>query len=194
MPRREGPKKREINPEERELLRRCIAGEVQAHDELCRKLRPAAMRMARHITRELGDAEDLVQESFCRLLSHLKNLRGEASITTWLYRTLTNLYRDKLRRLAKRPECPLDAPSVQGLPVMTAPDPAELVENRLWRRGFVAAVKKLSRRDRKVLWLHFRRDYSHAQIAARLNCTVDAVKCRLYRVTRHLRQELALEI
>lgn len=179
---------------EDELLARCAAGEEEAREELCRRLRPAALRMARQITRELGEAEDLVQESFCRLLGHLRGLRGEASVTTWLYRTLVNLYRDKLRRRARRRELPLEELPPAGLPpALTTPDPADLVESRWWRRRFVQVAKRLSRRDRKVLWWHFRRAYSHAQIAARLGCTVDAVKCRLYRAVRYLRRELAAE-
>jgi len=178
--------------EEEELLRHCVTGDEQAREELCRAYWPVALRMARYITGEAGEAEDLAQESFYRLLSHLPRFRGEASVTTWLYRTIINLYRDRLRQLTRRREYSLDSLPPRMTPfVLTTPDPAEVVEGRFWRRPFVKAVKKLSRRDRLVLWLHFRREYSHAQIAKRLNCTEDAVKCRLYRLTRYLRQELA---
>jgi len=144
--------------------------------------------MAHRIAGEVGEIEDLVQECFYRLLTHVRSLRGEARLTTWLYRTLINLYRDAAHKAARRKESPLEEVSSADL------DPAVVVEGRLWRQRLVQAVKKLSRRDRKVLWLHFRREYSHAQIADRLNCTVDAVKCRLYRTVRHLRQELSFEI
>ncbi len=174
--------------EEAALLRRCLAGEALAREELCRRYWPAALRMARHIAGETGEAEDLAQESLCRLLAHLRHLRGKASVTTWLYRTLTNLYRDKLRRASRIRECPLEEiPS-------SAQDPAVAIESRSWRKPLARAVRKLSRLDRKILWLRFRRGRSLAQIAAALSCTVDAVKCRLYRITRHLRQELAFEV
>ena len=174
--------------EEADLLRRCLAGEALAREELCHRYRPTALRMARRIAGEMGELEDLVQESFCRLLAHLRNLRGEASVTTWLYRTLTNLYRDKLRRASRIRECPLEEV------LSSAQDPALVLESRSWRKPLARAVRNLSRLDRKVLWLRFRRGLSLAQIASILCCTVDAVKCRLYRITRYLRQELAFEI
>ena len=138
--------------EEADLLRRCLAGEALAREELCHRYRPTALRMARRIAGEMGELEDLVQESFCRLLAHLRNLRGEASVTTWLYRTLTNLYRDKLRRASRIRECPLEEV------LSSAQDPALVLESRSWRKPLARAVRNLSRLDRKVLWLRFRRD------------------------------------
>ncbi len=187
-------KEKRISAEEAKLLELCSAGDARAREELCRRYWPAACKMANRLAGPGIETEDLVQESFCRLLSHIGSLRGEARITTWLYRTMTNLHHDRLRRLARWRECPLEALPVQaGQAGLVSPDPAELVEARWWRPRFVQAVRKLSRRDRQVLWLHFRRDYSHAQIARRLNCTVDAVKCRLYRIMRYLRRELSFE-
>lgn len=180
-----------MDDEEVRLLQRCQAGEEPAREELCRIYWPVAMRMARRIAGVSTEAEDLVQESFCRLLGHLQGLRGEASISTWLYRTLANLHQDRLRRLAKRREDPWDEAGARIHPA--AADPAEVIEGRLWRRRLARAAKNLSRKDRKLLWWRFRREYSHSQIARKLGCTVDAVKCRLYRITRYLRQELSFE-
>jgi RNA polymerase sigma-70 factor (ECF subfamily) len=189
----------EIRPpallEEIKLLHRCQNGDPSAREDLCTRYRPAALRMARKITGGSGEAEDLVQEAFCRLLAHLRSMRGEALITTWLYRTLRNLHHDRMRKAAKVRHYPLDAAAeIQRDYGTDNHDPFEFAERRLRRRRIILAARQLSRRDRRVLWLRFAREYSHAQIAARLDCTVDAVKCRLYRITKFLRGELAFDL
>src|SRR5947199_8632185 len=91
------------------LVRRAQAGDRSALAELVQSQQTYVYSIAMSLMHNPADAADMTQEAFVRLLRSLGTYRGETKFTTWLYRLVTNICLDGLRRLG-RPVDSLDEP------------------------------------------------------------------------------------
>ena len=80
------------------LLQQAHAGTRAASDELVRRLLPQAHAVAWRLTGNRADAEDVVQEAFCRLWQHAPRFEPRASVSTWFLTIVRNLCMDRFRR------------------------------------------------------------------------------------------------
>ncbi len=92
------PAREEGVAEDHALVRRAQLGEEQAFGELVRRHEQRAWRVARNLVPSDEDAQDLAQEGFVRVFKNLANFDFHYPFTTWLYRIVTNLSIDHLRR------------------------------------------------------------------------------------------------
>src|SRR5919199_4895956 len=92
------------------LVRRAQAGERAALAELVQSQQTYVYSIAMSLMHNPADAADMTQESFIRLMRSLHTYRAETRFTTWLYRLVTNICLDGLRRRG-RPIESLDEPS-----------------------------------------------------------------------------------
>src|SRR6478735_5509774 len=81
-----------------ELVREAQRGNHAAFEELVRHYDQAVLRLALHLTGSEQDAQDIYQEAFLRAYQNLDRFRFESSFYTWIYRIVTNLCLDHLRR------------------------------------------------------------------------------------------------
>jgi RNA polymerase sigma-70 factor (ECF subfamily) len=88
----------EEDAHDRELMRRAQAGEEGAFESLVRRHQRRAVRVARSMVPSDEDAQDLAQEAFLRVFRSLDRFDFQHAFTTWLYRIVTNLCIDHLRR------------------------------------------------------------------------------------------------
>ena len=86
------------------LIREAQGGNRTAFEELVRQYDQAVLRLALHLTGSESDAQDIYQEAFLKAYRHLGNFRFECSFYTWIYRIVTNLCLDHLRRRKTRKE------------------------------------------------------------------------------------------
>jgi RNA polymerase sigma-70 factor (ECF subfamily) len=86
------------NLPETDLIREAQAGSRTAFDALVRQYDQAVLRLAMHLTGSEQDAQDVQQEAFLKAYRYLGNFRFECSFYTWIYRIVTNLCLDHLRR------------------------------------------------------------------------------------------------
>src|SRR5947209_3491354 len=100
-------------PSDEQLLARFAAGERQVLDELFRRYRLPAYRVAYRLLGHEADALDAVQEGFVKALSHLGGFEGRSSFKTWLLRVVSNAALDLGRQRGRREAISFDAP---GLP------------------------------------------------------------------------------
>jgi RNA polymerase sigma-70 factor (ECF subfamily) len=161
----------------------------------------AAYGIARRLTRNPADAEDLVQDA--ALLAH----RGFASFTpgtnfrAWFFRILINCYYSGRRREKSRPvtselddtpDLYLYARSGQaGFPTQ-GPDPAAQLLEKLGTERIVEAINRLPEEYRMVSTLYFMDDLSYEEIAGVLQCPVGTVRSRLHRGRKMLQKALWL--
>ena len=89
---------------EMELIREAQAGSRAAFDALVRQYEHQVLRLALHLTGSEHDAEDIYQEAFLKAYRYIGNFRFECSFYTWIYRIVTNLCLDQLRRSKTRRE------------------------------------------------------------------------------------------
>src|ERR1051326_656217 len=95
------------------LVRRAQAGDAAALSELVQSQQTYVYSIAMSLMHNPADAADMTQEAFIRLLRSLGSYRGETRFTTWLYRLVTNICLDGLRRRV-RPVESLDDPAGGG--------------------------------------------------------------------------------
>ncbi len=171
------------------LMRR---GEPAAFAALMRRNNRRLYRLARSIVRDEAEAEDVVQETYVRALSHLDEFRGEASLTTWLARIAANEALGRLRR--RRPTVDLaQAENVVPLPGVGAINPESAAARREVRRVIERAVDALPANFRTVFMLRAVEQMSIEETAALLEIPPETVKTRFHRANRLLRQALTAE-
>ena len=93
-----------VRATEMDLIREAQAGSRAAFDALVRQYEHQVLRLALHLTGSEQDAEDIYQEAFLKAYRYLNNFRFECSFYTWIYRIVTNLCLDQLRRRKTRRE------------------------------------------------------------------------------------------
>ncbi len=142
-------------------------------------------RIRRYLERFSGQAEadDLVQDVFLRVSSSLRDFRGDAALSTWIYRIATNVAIDRSRRPDVRAvESSLDD---ENEPDLWLPDEQSLPDQEVMRREmyecFGQYVKDLPTRYRTVVILSDLEGLPNREVADVLGVSLDAVKIRLHR-------------
>src|SRR5215831_8199721 len=88
------------------LIRAAQAGDQDAFEQLVRTYDQSVLRLAMNLLRSPEDAKDVYQEAFLRVFRNLHNFRFDCSFHTWLYRIVTNLCLDQMRKRKVRKEEP----------------------------------------------------------------------------------------
>src|SRR5258707_3541546 len=96
-------------PSDEQLLERTSAGDRTALDDLFRRYRQPAYRVAFRLLGNEADALDAVQEGFIKALTHLQGFQGRSSFKTWLLRLVSNAALDVGRQRGRRETVSLDA-------------------------------------------------------------------------------------
>jgi len=156
------------------------------------ELAPRLVRSARRLTRDAFAAEDVVQIAFEKALRHLADFRGDASLSTWLHRIVTNEALVWLRSERRRArQLTRDGVSVS----LEAYDPAPQVPEALQLRERVAQVRegltRLGTAERDVLLRVFMEGQDYQTIAMETAAHRGAIKTRAFRARRRLRVLLA---
>lgn len=177
-------------------MQRLAAGHGPALNDLMSRHAERLFHYLIRVLRDESEAEDLAQETFVRVFQHSSKYDPSHKFTTWLYSIATNLARDRLRRLSRHPQVPLD-----GGPghdegaweqVIPASDPGPLEQLAGLERAEAVrrAVAELPEELRVPLVLAEYEEQSHAEIAAVLGCSSKAVEMRVYRARQFLRKRL----
>ena len=90
--------------DESALIRAAQRGDERAFEELIRQYDQSVLRLALNLLRSPEDANDIYQETFLRVYRNLHKFRYDCSFHTWLYRIVTNLCLDVLRKRKVRKE------------------------------------------------------------------------------------------
>src|SRR6266571_3875978 len=91
------------------LLKQAVAGERESLEELFRRYRLVAYRVAHRLLGNEADALDAVQEAFVKALTHLPSFQGRSSFKTWLLRVVSNAALDLGRQRGRRETVSMDA-------------------------------------------------------------------------------------
>jgi RNA polymerase sigma-70 factor (ECF subfamily) len=182
------------------LVREAQRGNRAAFEELVRQYDHAVLRLALHLTGSEQDAQDIYQEAFLKAYKNVANFRFECSFYTWIYRIVTNLCLDHLRRRRVRKE---DAPVGRDFEggefdlLDQTPDrrPGASPESDLLRRELGAringALDRLTPRERMVFELKHYHGLKLRTVGEMLNTTEETAKNTLFRATQKLRGALA---
>jgi RNA polymerase sigma-70 factor (ECF subfamily) len=168
-----------------ELLALVGSGDRQAYHVLVERHGRRVLAMARRMTGNPAEAEDVAQDAFLRVWQRAGDWRDQgAKFTTWLYRVVMNLCLDRRRR---KPMAPLEA---AGDPADERPDAETALAAGERSRHVEAALAMLPERQRAALVLSYYEGLNNAAAAAALDISVAALESLLVRARRGLRAEL----
>src|ERR1700694_3696867 len=183
------------------LVRRAQPGDGEAVSELVQSQQTYVYSIAMSLMHNPADAADMTQEAFVRLLRSLGTYRGETKFTTWLYRLVTNICLDGLRRRG-RPVDSLDEPSSSqaGEDAQSAGDrladpdrwthPEQERELRESATEVRQALVTLPAPQRLALTLHYFEDLRYEDIADVMGLPLNTVKSHIRRGKERLAQVL----
>jgi len=183
-----------------ELIREAQRGSRAAFEELVRQYDQPVLRLALHLTGSEQDAQDVYQEAFLKAYRHLGSFRFECSFYTWIYRIVTNLCLDHLRKRKTRREDSSVIVDKRGeefdLLQNVSDERADMnPEHDLMRRELGAkilkALERLSPRERMVFELKHYQGLRLRTIGEMLDTTEETAKNTLFRATQKLRARLA---
>jgi RNA polymerase sigma-70 factor, ECF subfamily len=185
---------------ERDLIREAQAGSREAFDALVRQYEHQVLRLALHLTGSEQDAEDIYQEAFLKAFRYIGNFRFECSFYTWIYRIVTNLCLDQLRRRKTRREDRAVVVDRGGGEIdllasvsdtRSFSNPARELDRKFLGERIQAALTKLTPRERMVFELKHYQGLRLRTIGEMLNTTEETAKNTLFRATKKLRAQLA---
>ena len=185
------------------LVRQAQQGDTVAFEELVRNYDRSVLRLAMHLTDSTEDAQDIYQETFLRAYRSIGRFRFECSFYTWIYRIVTNLCCDYLRRkqfhdrYAYSERCPgendereetrLDRSSDQ----QPCASPERASQNGKLRKQILWALNQLSVKERLVFELRHYEGLKLQTVASILSTSENTVRSTLFRATHKLRLRLA---
>ncbi|HVJ04647.1 MAG TPA: sigma-70 family RNA polymerase sigma factor [Candidatus Saccharimonadales bacterium] len=183
-----------------ELIRAAQHGDHAAFEELVRQYDQPVLRLALHLTGSEQEAKDIYQEAFLKVYRNLESFRFECSFYTWVYRIVSNLCMDYLRRKQVRKEDPSVRVSSDGEEfdlLEQVPDeragtsPEQDLMRRELGRHIAAALTRLTPRERMVFEMKHYQGLKLRTIGEALNTTEETAKNTLFRATQKLRSALA---
>ncbi|MBN2417282.1 sigma-70 family RNA polymerase sigma factor [bacterium] len=168
---------RQIQRGDRELFRIIIA-----------EYKPLVIHVVYRLIRQAQDREDLCQETFVRVYTHLGSFRFESKLSTWIariaYNTCINFLQKKGEVLMTDTACE-DQPEFERVSDVPLPDEACITEDTM--RLVEAAVGRLNPVFRAIVTLYHLEHMSYEEIAKTLSLPQGTVKSYLYRARQQLK-------
>ena len=141
----------------------------------------------------MGDsevAEDISQEVLVRLHASLPGLRGDAELSTWLYRVTLNLCRDRMRVAKRRaPHVPVTS-ALDAAALRTEPSAEEALDGERTRAAVRAAVARLPSEQKEAVSLRYLAELPYAEIARVTGTPQGTIASRVFRALKRLGEEL----
>ena len=193
-----GAKTTHTELDEASLIRAAQSGDQSAFEKLVHAYDQNVLRLALNLLRSPEDASDVYQEAFLRVYRNLHTFRFDCSFHTWLYRIVTNLCLDHLRKrkvrkeestLLDTSEGPVDRMEI--VPELRAEgDPQRHLLNRQMNERIAAALRTLTERERLVFEMRHYHGMRLRAIGDALGTTEEAAKNCLFRATQKMRAAL----
>ena len=178
------------NSSDSELVTQSLAGNRDAFGWIVARYQSLLCSVAYSATGSLSQSEDLAQETFVAAWKQLADLREPERLRSWLCRIARNLTYDSMRRQGREPIH--KAVSLEEIQESPAPEllPSDYTISReeeaiLWR-----SIERIPESYREPLVLYYREHQSVENVAAALDLTEDAVKQRLSRGRKLLREQV----
>ncbi len=184
------------NRREPDLIRAAQEGDREAFDRLVEAHYRTVYNTAYRMLGRPSAASDATQAVFVRVWEALSSFRGDASLSTWLYRITMNVCLDELRRRKNQP-LSLTEEDDEGEPASerdmpdTSDEPARTTEQRDLQRLVHEAISRLTEDFRTVIVLYDLRGLSYREVSSVLDIPLGTVKSRLNRARKALREEMA---
>ena len=181
--------------EERRLVEGCRRGYFDCFERLVARYEKKIYNLALRMLRDPDDAREILQETFLKVYDNLEKFRGEAHLSTWIYRIAMNEALMRIRKNKHRPRS-LEIVDEDGerreIDVEDwSPRPVERLLTKELGGELDRAIARLPEDYRGAFLLRDVEGLSNEQIAKAMKLSVPAVKSRIHRARVFLRNELA---
>jgi RNA polymerase sigma-70 factor (ECF subfamily) len=188
----------DVQVDEPALIRAAQKGDQDAFEQLVRAYDQSVLRLALNLLRSPEDARDVYQEAFLRVHRNLQAFRFDCSFHTWLYRIVTNLCLDQIRKRKVRKEEDTVLTTTDGtvdrLDSFAEQRPGTDPERRLFSGQLHCRIKEaldgLTSRERMVFELRHYQGLRLRRIGEILGTSEEAAKNCLFRATQKMRTAL----
>jgi len=191
----------DVRPDTRDeagLIRAAQSGDHDAFERLVRAHDRGVLRLAINLLGSPDEARDVYQEAFLKVYRNLQSFRFDCSFHTWLYRIVTNICLDRLRRRKVRKEestvVETEDGAVDRAMQVEEKNPAGDPERRMWNRQLSvrirAALDALTPRERTVFELRHYEGLRLRAIGEIIGTSEEAAKNCLFRATQKMRASL----
>lgn len=171
-------------------IRRCMEGDRNAFCLLVEKYQNAVYGLCYHMVGNFPDAQDLTQEAFVRAYLDLPKIREPSRFASWLNRLTVNVCRMWLRKRKGLNNLSLEAVAQTAEELADGNSPAEYAEAEELRLSITEAIASLSEKNRLAITLYYIDGLSYDEIGNFLSVSPSAVKSRLHRARKELKEEL----
>jgi len=176
------------------LVERLKANDPRAYEELLERYADMVYRVAYRVLGDPQDAEDATQETFLAVYRSIQNFRGDAKLTSWLYRIAYNQAIQILRKRQKdRGQVRVDDIEDADdffLPDDITPLPEEFLQSQQIRACLQELLMELSPKLRAAFVLHEIEGLPLREVAEILDASESAVKMRVHRARLHLQRRI----
>lgn len=186
-----------LHERETALINQAQSGDKDAFLALADRYRLRLRAVALRITRSHEQAEDTVQETMLKAYLHLHQYQSRAQFSTWISRIAVNEALTTMRKHRRAALVPFDemsaADELRALSVTAnhhQQDPESMCASLEVRDSLLQAVGSLTPRYRTVFVLTQLKGCTAAEVAEKLHLTVPAVKARVHRARKQLREKL----
>jgi len=189
-----------VSPEadDQSLVAACRLGDRQAFKSLMQRYQRKVYSVAYGFLRNQEDALDVVQESFIKVHRYLGNFEGNSSFYTWLYRIVTNLCIDHIRKNKRHRELEFDDGlrhdgedgAVSALPLSSLGDPAQVLQRREILDAVQDGLQYLSDKHRAVIIMRELQGMSYEEMAQAMKCSKGTIMSRLFHARRNMQKLL----
>ena len=182
---------------ERELVERCRRGDEGAFQELVDGYKNLVFALIARTVQDRSRSEDLAQEVLLRIHRGLPYFRGEARLSTWIYRIVANVCVEDAGRTARRAgsdgnSISLDDERAPSSVIPSAPD-RQFGDFEL-RDRVEKAIARLPAHSRLLIAAHYLDGVHYNEIAEALGLPLGTVKTQLYRAKQQLRRMLETDL
>lgn len=191
-----------MNDMERLLVKRSKSGDVEAFEQLIFDYQKKAYNIALRIMGNQEDAKDMCQEAFIRIFKSIEGFKEQSSFSTWMYRIITNVCLDEIRKKKKNDAVSMDNTfeTQEGeLHFELSSDedtPEEAYIRAEKKQAILKAINELNEEYKTAIVLRDVQGFSYEEIAGILCCSIGTVKSRINRGRNILKDKLrtALEL
>ena len=185
-----GPRTRQPRTSESEqaLVERCRQGDEQAFRELVDQYKGLVFALVTRSVRDRARAEEIAQDVFLRIYRGLPYFRGEARLSTWIYRIAVNLLAAERR--------PVEVESIEGREDGPSHEPAAVdpaFDELALRNRMEKAIERLPVNYQVLINGHYLKGLRYEDLAEALDLPMGTVKTHLHRAKRQLRHLLETE-
>ena len=188
-----------MKPEKGNYLQKNAQTDYKLFDELYEKYKSLVYGFAYYLTKNKGEAEDLFQDTWIRVVQNLPKNLNRKKCKAWLVTVTANLYRDTLRKkrirrlffLRKLKEFRNNHETSNFGPERVKPNKRDELENLDTGIAISQALAKLPDRQRLVFILKEIEGFQQAEISEILGIPLGTVKSLMYRAIRRLRRDLS---